>query len=158
MPLQWLYRVSKITDLDLQRWEKQNWHHDLIECCETPYTWFSERKAEEYYVKPLMPYATRVEDIARYYNYRRTSAPAYVVDLALVAYWKTGWYDEQPALLDAMRDALPSGYVLESGCYYSCNEEMLNILYTNLVEQGIEPDFDPKNWENEHLVYCARGF
>ena len=156
MPLQWLYRVSKVTDLDLQRWEKQNWHHDLIERCETPYTWFSEKKAEEYYVKSLMPYATRVEDIARYYNYRRTSAPAYVVDLALIAHWKTGWGDQR-VLIDAIRDALHP-CVLESRCYYSCNEEMLNIFYTNLVKQGIEPDFDPKNWENEHLVYYAWGF
>ena len=155
MPLQWLYRVSKVTDLDLQKWEKQNWRHDLIECCETPYTWFSERKAEEYYVKSLMPYATRVEDIARYYNYRRTSAPAYVVDLALVAHWRG---NEQHTLPDAIRNALPLGYALEGGCYYLCNEEMLNVFYTTLIKQGIEPDFNPKNWENEHLVYYAWGF
>jgi hypothetical protein len=154
MPLQWLYRVSKVTDLDLQRWEKQNWHHDLVERCETPYMWFSEEKAEEYYVKPLMPYATRVEDIARYYNYRRLSAPAYIVDMTIIAYWNTSWREES-TLLNAMRNALPSGYVLESGCYYSCNEDMLKILYEDLVERGIEPDFDPKNWENEHLVYYA---
>lgn len=153
MPLQWLYRVSKVTDLDLQRWEKQNWHYDLIERCETPYTWFSERKAEEYYVKSLMPYATRVDDIAQYYNYRRTSAPAYVVDLALVAHWRG-----QSTLPDAIRNALPSGGALEGGCYYLCNEEMLNVFYANLIEQGIEPDFDPKNWENEHLVYYAWEF
>lgn len=155
MPLQWLYRVSRVTDLDLQRWEKQNQSHDLIECCETPFMWFSEKKAEEYYVKALMPYATEVKDIAQYYNHRRTPGLAYVVNLVPIAQWSTSWLDE-PVLIKAIRDIL-SPKVLEDGCYYSCNEDMLNVLYADLIARGIEPDFDPKNWENEHLVYYAWG-
>lgn len=153
-----LYRVSKLTELDLEKWknlsllsnEEATGYWTMIErgeCIKAPlalrvFDIDTVRKNENLY-GGLKPYFTEVD----LYDYGGSDhLYVYAVNLEELACWRKDY---------ELRDALHAICTqdIENTGYYLCDEDMLIAIIDNLKANGEDPDFNPENWDEESLFY-----
>lgn len=153
-----LYRVSKVTKLDLEKWkalsllsdEEATGYRTIIiqdEFIKVPLSLqvFTVDLIEEYkgQYRNLRPYFTEVD----LYDYGESDhLRVYVVNMDEIACWCNDY-----ELQDVMHATCPQE--IENCGYCLCDENMLIAVEANLKAKGEEPDFDPENWDEESLFY-----
>lgn len=151
-----LYRVSKVTKLDLENWKALSSLSDEEASYRTAVV-----QDEFIKVPPSLQVvaADRVEGYKQYHNLRpyftevdlydyggSEHLRVYTFNMEELACWRNDY-----ELQDAMH-TICTKEIKNTG-YYLCDEDMLVAIKDNLKAKGEDPDFDPENWDEESLFY-----